>query len=646
MAPASERTFLINELVSSILSYLPQKDLKSARLVNKTWASLGGQKLIGTIYISPREIDMAAFDGITQNPDLAQSVKRIVYDTAQFRKYATYGTFYDACDGAYYCGAYRHLGSAYLEAERFCTAVGATHHNICEQEYDRNKEINDFDCGINDDSDDYSEHEWGPNMDHISHNGPEEHSDDDSGDGSDHDSDNDSDPGYDHPDFNAHWTDPTFSRNYQQQLLHATETANIFSAVWFDRVVRGLKLLGPITSFALRNTWNDIYEVDGYEHYKHDGTQPPSSRLLSIKHQLTCVCVLEVIAPAEDSDPDETRDRLIENGLILPDGTRLIGSPSARAWPPTGIPPSSPVPKLPYPGRPGKITWSVEIMKTGISDGYWEFIRCLELLSASNVVPKEFSALGDLEILTGVSALVFQLGDSNMSHRFREMAKGFEALILKMVTYSKPSTVNENSDMAILEPWIDEVQQDAKPRAKDKLQALSLSISVISSAVVDMYSDHDELTATRQRYDLAAFIPNIESFTRPNLTTLHLAGFSIDCNDLDRLLCVNLPQLCNLSLQDIILENGTWDDIIEELHQVLRLKTCRFDEPLLNDNGERYREIEEQRDLYEGNRGFMVENERYVLGRGEHPMAPGYVLGEGVEERIQMWKGMRGEGRV
>ncbi|KAL9024417.1 MAG: hypothetical protein Q9180_007908, partial [Flavoplaca navasiana] len=78
----------VNEIVTAIMARLPKKDLKSARLVNRTWASLGGQQLIGKLYISPREIDMAVFDSITQHPDLSKSVKHLVYDSAQFFKFS------------------------------------------------------------------------------------------------------------------------------------------------------------------------------------------------------------------------------------------------------------------------------------------------------------------------------------------------------------------------------------------------------------------------------------------------------------------------------------------------------------------------------------------------------------------------------
>lgn len=94
MGPASATALGINELVNSILCLLPKNDLKSARLVRHKWASLGGQMLIGTLYISPRKIDMDAFDGITQNPDLAKSVKYLVYDSAQFLSFGSAESYY------------------------------------------------------------------------------------------------------------------------------------------------------------------------------------------------------------------------------------------------------------------------------------------------------------------------------------------------------------------------------------------------------------------------------------------------------------------------------------------------------------------------------------------------------------------------
>ncbi|KAL8712514.1 MAG: hypothetical protein Q9220_003362 [cf. Caloplaca sp. 1 TL-2023] len=77
---------LPNELILNILSCLPIRDLKQTRLVSKLLASLGGQLLVDTLYLTPREKDMEVFDQITQHPDLKKSIKKIHYDSAQFRK--------------------------------------------------------------------------------------------------------------------------------------------------------------------------------------------------------------------------------------------------------------------------------------------------------------------------------------------------------------------------------------------------------------------------------------------------------------------------------------------------------------------------------------------------------------------------------
>lgn len=111
MGPASATALGINELVNSILCLLPIKDLKSARLVRQQWASLGGQMLITMLYISPRKIDMDAFDGITQNPDLAKSVKHLIYDSAQFLTFSA-ESYYTRLYSVQRDGGYLHLGSA------------------------------------------------------------------------------------------------------------------------------------------------------------------------------------------------------------------------------------------------------------------------------------------------------------------------------------------------------------------------------------------------------------------------------------------------------------------------------------------------------------------------------------------------------
>lgn len=118
-ASARNTALGINELVSHIISFLPNQDLKSARLVSKRWGSLGGRMLIGTLYISPREIDMAVFDNITRHRDLSKSVKTLVYDSAQFFNFRSAATYFSELCLLHEHGAYLHLGSANTEITEF-----------------------------------------------------------------------------------------------------------------------------------------------------------------------------------------------------------------------------------------------------------------------------------------------------------------------------------------------------------------------------------------------------------------------------------------------------------------------------------------------------------------------------------------------
>ncbi|KAL8951950.1 MAG: hypothetical protein Q9222_002102 [Ikaeria aurantiellina] len=87
-----------NEIILEILSCLPIRDLKQARLVNKSLASLGAQLLVDTLYLTPRERDMEIFDKITQHPEMRKSVKRLHYDSAQLRRLSLWDYFDRLCE--------------------------------------------------------------------------------------------------------------------------------------------------------------------------------------------------------------------------------------------------------------------------------------------------------------------------------------------------------------------------------------------------------------------------------------------------------------------------------------------------------------------------------------------------------------------
>ena len=75
---------LPNELVVATLDFLGRSDLKSARLVCKTWSSYASEFLFSKIYVAPNRIDLEVFDAITQDPILSKCVRQLVYDGSEF----------------------------------------------------------------------------------------------------------------------------------------------------------------------------------------------------------------------------------------------------------------------------------------------------------------------------------------------------------------------------------------------------------------------------------------------------------------------------------------------------------------------------------------------------------------------------------
>ncbi|KAL8642169.1 MAG: hypothetical protein Q9226_008538, partial [Calogaya cf. arnoldii] len=190
-----------NEITLGILSYLGKADLKRARIVCKKFASLGGQILVDTLYLSPRDKDMEVFDAVTRHPDLKVSVKNIVFDSAQFVKY-TLSQYLMKLNSAYIKGRFSELGSARAALAKI-HVVMQKHGPIHPDEVD----------GLLED-------EQAPSL-------------------------------------------PVITQGYRQYTLHAQEQDNIFLSSWYTRASKGLRRLGPIKSAVIRNSWEMIYMPSG-----------------------------------------------------------------------------------------------------------------------------------------------------------------------------------------------------------------------------------------------------------------------------------------------------------------------------------------------------------------------------------------------
>ena len=75
---------LPNEIILHILKLLEKSDLKSARLISKTWSAFAAEFLFNRAYVSAHPKNLGVFNAITQHPLLSKCVKQLRYDTVDF----------------------------------------------------------------------------------------------------------------------------------------------------------------------------------------------------------------------------------------------------------------------------------------------------------------------------------------------------------------------------------------------------------------------------------------------------------------------------------------------------------------------------------------------------------------------------------
>lgn len=90
-------TYLLEEVLVEMLSFLPKSDLKSARLTCVQWGRLGAEWLFQRVYFAPRQVAMQDFLSIAANPRFSRKVKALVYDARLFiPELATFPTYRQA----------------------------------------------------------------------------------------------------------------------------------------------------------------------------------------------------------------------------------------------------------------------------------------------------------------------------------------------------------------------------------------------------------------------------------------------------------------------------------------------------------------------------------------------------------------------
>jgi hypothetical protein len=75
---------LPNEIYLSIFALLERTDLKTSRIVSKTWCACASTLLFDQIYVSSAREDLEIFEAVAQHPLLSRCVRRLKYDATEF----------------------------------------------------------------------------------------------------------------------------------------------------------------------------------------------------------------------------------------------------------------------------------------------------------------------------------------------------------------------------------------------------------------------------------------------------------------------------------------------------------------------------------------------------------------------------------
>lgn len=75
---------LPNEIYLSIFALFERTDLKTSRIVSKTWCICASTLLFDQIYVSSAREDLEIFEAVAQHPLLSKCVRRLKYDATEF----------------------------------------------------------------------------------------------------------------------------------------------------------------------------------------------------------------------------------------------------------------------------------------------------------------------------------------------------------------------------------------------------------------------------------------------------------------------------------------------------------------------------------------------------------------------------------
>ncbi|KAI4226940.1 MAG: hypothetical protein LQ349_006804, partial [Xanthoria aureola] len=505
---------LPNEITLQILGNLSKQRLKRMRLVCNHLAILGASLLMDVVYISPRSKDTEVFESIVQHPVFNGATKHVVYDSAQIIGYSL-EDYYNALEEQFEGSEYKRLRITNAAVQEMMDVIN-------------------------------------PPFESCSST-PEG--------------------------FRRFQDRPDWIEDFRQQNQIALAQETHVDSAWFAGVCKGLRKLGPIQSVTIRNTWDMIYDEDtrsdtsGYTSEIGDDTHPGS------KEDDQDIEDIEDQWENCGSSDASTVDMMLTKtpGGLRCDGTRLVGSPLARCWPPTWLNPPT-----------DQAILSHRKNACGLPCDEWysirqEFLLVTQLLKSAGKQPLLFGVPGNSDHSESLSQHALKSPDAEIVHDspFLYLAGKLQVLHLSIAVLKEDASQPLVPSLPLLRAFLEKAKS---------LVMLTLMFAVETWRHRDL--DGSENNATFTFVDL-----------RSPTETL-LAYCSCDCR-ISRLYFSNVQ----------LVGGGHWENIIEGLRQIRQLDRCSLDPSLLYPNFQIYTSklscVSEE--------DFLNANSNYILHGGRHP---------------------------
>lgn len=391
---------------------------------------------------------------------------------------------------------------------------------------------------------------------------------------------------------------PGWIEDFRQQKQIALARETNIDSLWFAGVCEGLRKLGPIQSVNIRNTWNMIYDED---------IRSDTSECASETGDDICPGFNEDDQDMEDQWEDcgssdaSTVDVVstdIPGGLQC-DGTRLVGSPLARAWPPTWLNPPS-----------NEYHLSQREKICGLPYDEWysirqEFVLVTQMLKSADKQPMIFRVPGNSDSSESLSPHALKSLDTEtlLDSPFLYLATNLKTLHLSIAWLEEDVTRQLVPTLSLLKAFI--------KRAKG-LASLTLILPI------ETWDDRNSDDSDNEGYSFYKFtetFPTLGGFELSNLSSLEFCGLEITYRDLVGLLFLKLSNLKSLDFSYIQLVNGGhWENIIEGLRQLRQLDKCSLGPSLLYPNFQTYPGQSKP-----SPKDFLNASSNYILHGGRHP---------------------------